>query len=147
MELSRLYLLFGAFLSIFTITSAKIGRQCLVSTSILAFTSAVGGSVRRILVLCPPLYSEIHVYELCIGEASRLHRNAGTARCGVRMGGVTFVSQNASTPDASKTCRRKIASRNTAKSTRFPMNTTAPMSFDPASASSHRDELSVSWIG
>lgn len=60
------------------------------------------------------------------------------------MGSVTFVSQYASTPDANSTWKRKIVSRMTAKSARFPMKTIAPMSSDPASASSHRPELSVS---
>lgn len=60
---------------------------------------------------------------------------------------ITFVSQYASTPEAIKTWRRKIASRMLANSTRFPTNAIAPRPPGPDSAMSHRDELepSVSW--
>lgn len=71
--------------------------------------------------------------------------NIGTTGSDIRVRNVTFVSQNASAPDASSTWRRTIARKTVAKSTRFPMNTTAPISFDPASASSNRHELSASW--
>lgn len=55
------------------------------------------------------------------------------------------MSQYASTPDASKICRRKSVSRVPANSTRFPMKTMAPMSLDPASARRHRSEPTSSW--
>lgn len=84
----------------------------------------------------------IDEYEV-VQQTIKIQHVIEIARRRVLAGGVTFVSQYDSTPEASTTWNPKIPSRMITKRTRLPMNTSAPISLDPGSARSHRGRLSV----